>query len=191
MKIIVYGGSFDPVHIGHLTVANEVFHQEQPDMLLFIPTGHSPLKKSGAHTSNNARISMLKLAIDYLGFGEIDTVEMHRKGKSYTYDTMRYLQDKYPGADISVIIGTDQYISIAQWYEIEKLKEMVRFIVVNRDIDTQELPEPFIAFNIPRMDISSTMIRNRIAQRKTIRCFVIDTIERLIRKEHLYEAEES
>ena len=134
---------------------------------------------------------MLKLAIDYLGFGEIDTVEMHREGKSYTYDTMRYLQDKYPGADISIIIGTDQYISIAQWYEIEKLKEMVRFIVVNRDVDTQDLPEPFQAFIIPRMDISSTMIRNRMAQNKTIRCFVIDTIERLIRKEHLYETEES
>lgn len=191
MKIIVYGGSFDPVHIGHLTVANEVFHQEQPDIFLFIPIGHSPLKKSGAHTTNNARISMLKLAIDYLGFGEIDTVEMHREGKSYTYDTMRYLQDKYPGADISIIIGTDQYISIAQWYEIEKLKEMVRFIVVNRDVDTQDLPEPFQAFIIPRMDISSTMIRNRMAQNKTIRCFVIDTIERLIRKEHLYETEES
>lgn len=191
MKIIAYGGSFDPVHIGHLTVANEVFHQEQPDIFLFIPTGLSPLKKSGAHTTNNARISMLKLAIDYLGFGEIDTVEMHREGKSYTYDTIRYLQDKYPGADISIIIGTDQYISIAQWYEIEKLKEMIRFIVVNRDVDTQDLPEPFQAFIIPRMDISSTMIRNRMAQNKTIRCFVIDTIERLIRKEHLYETEES
>jgi len=191
MKIIVYGGSFDPIHIGHLTVANEVFHSEQPDLFLFIPTGHSPLKKSGAHTSNDVRILMLNLAIDYLGFGAIDTVELHREGKSYTYDTMRYLHDKYPDAEISIIIGTDQYLSIAQWYEIEKLKKMVQFIVVNRDVDMQELPEPFQAFNIPRMDISSTMIRHRIAQRKTIRCFVIETLERLIRKEHLYEAEES
>ncbi|MCU7557191.1 nicotinate-nucleotide adenylyltransferase [Macrococcus capreoli] len=191
MKIIVYGGSFDPIHIGHLTVANEVYEQERPDLFLFIPTGHSPLKQTGARASDEARVEMLKLAIHYLGFGSVYTVEMEREGKSYTYHTMRYLQDKYPHAELSIVIGTDQYMSLNQWFEVEKLKSMVRFIVVNRDVEMLDLPSPFQPFQIPRMDISSTMIRERIANHKTIRCFVIDTIERFIRKEHLYETKES
>ncbi|MCE4956173.1 nicotinate (nicotinamide) nucleotide adenylyltransferase [Macrococcus caseolyticus] len=188
---MVYGGSFDPIHIGHLTVANEVYQQVQPDLFLFIPTGQSPLKASGARASNEARVAMLGLAIDYLGFGEVDTVEIEREGKSYTYHTMCYLQERYPHAEISLIIGTDQYESLDQWFEIEKLKTMVQFIVVNRDVDAQDLPSPFKAFHIPRMDISSTMIRKRVAHDETIRCFVIDTVERFIRKEHLYETKKS
>lgn len=191
MNIIVYGGSFDPIHMGHLTVANEVYQHIQPDLFLFIPTGQSPLKDRGARASVDARVTMLNMAIDFLGFGEVERYELEREGKSYTYHTMLYLKEKYPDANVSMIIGTDQYEALDQWYEIEKLKSMITFIVVNRDVDTQMLPEPFQAFQIPRMDISSTMIRERIANNITIRCFVLDTIERFIRKEHLYEAKES
>lgn len=191
MNIIVYGGSFDPIHMGHLTVANEVYQHIQPDLFLFIPTGQSPLKDRGARASVDARVTMLNMAIDFLGFGEVERYELEREGKSYTYHTMLYLKEKYPDANVSMIIGTDQYEALDQWYEIEKLKSMITFIVVNRDVDTQMLPEPFQAFQIPRMDISSTMIRERIVNNITIRCFVLDTIERFIRKEHLYEAKES
>ncbi|WP_414049852.1 nicotinate (nicotinamide) nucleotide adenylyltransferase [Macrococcus animalis] len=191
MNIVVYGGSFDPIHMGHLTVANEVYQHIQPDLFLFIPTGQSPLKDRGARVSDDARVIMLNMAIDFLGFGEVERYELEREGKSYTYHTMLYLKVKYPDANISMIIGTDQYEALDQWFEIEKLKSMITFIVVNRDVDTQNLPAPFQAFHIPRMDISSTMIRERITHGKTIRCFVIDTIERFIRKERLYEAKES
>ncbi|WP_414055072.1 nicotinate (nicotinamide) nucleotide adenylyltransferase [Macrococcus equi] len=191
MKIIVYGGSFDPIHIGHLTVANEVYHYEQPDLFLFIPTGHSPLKSSGAVVSDDARVKMLNMAIEYLGFGQIDSFELERSGKSYTYHTICNLKEKYPGALIKVIIGTDQYRSINQWYEIEQLTKLVQFIVVNREVEQQTLPVPFQVFTIPRIDISSTMIRKRCAEQQSIRCFVISPIECFIRKEHLYEAKES
>lgn len=191
MNIVVYGGSFDPIHIGHLTVANEIYHHFNPDLFLFIPTGHSPLKTSTPRAPVAQRIAMLNEAIKYLGFGQIETFEIENSGKSYTYHTMKYLLSKYIDANISIVIGTDQYDALNKWYEIEKLKTMVNFIVVNRNTEVQDLSYPFQSFNVPRIDISSTMIRKRIATGKTIKCFVLESIERLIRKEHLYETEES
>lgn len=191
MNIVVYGGSFDPVHLGHLTVANEVYHQLQPDLFLFIPAGHSPLKTSHANASSASRVEMLHQATDYLGFGSVESYEIEHAGKSYTYHTMCYLKEKYPEAEISLIIGTDQYNALDKWYEIDKLKSMVTFIVVNRETAAMKLNPPFQSITIPRMDISSTMIRERIARDETIKCLVIDTIERFIRKEHLYETKKS
>ena len=121
----------------------------------------APLKTHDDYLDAKYRIKMIQLAIEELGFGEICQIELERKGQSYTYETLK-ISLIMKKMHIYFIIGTDQYKQLDKWYKIEKLKQLITFVIVNRDVNYQEVDESMISVNIPRMDISSSLIRNRV-----------------------------
>ncbi|ULG71152.1 nicotinate-nucleotide adenylyltransferase [Macrococcus brunensis] len=186
--IILYGGTFDPLHVGHLVVANEVYDAFRPDRFIFMPAAQSPLKSRHAVATDKERVKMLELGIAELGFGEVSTFELERKGQSYTYDTVKYLFETDP--DIYVVIGSDQYEQLNNWYRIDELHQMCRFLIVNRSVEYQQV-EQAMSFHIPRIDVSSTEIRTRLAAGKTVKFWLTEDIETYVRKERIYEEEKS
>ena len=136
-------------------------------IILFLPSYMSPLKDHKQHLNTKHRIKMIQLVIDILGFGEICYEELERKGTSYTFDTIQSLISKNQDAEFYFVIGTDQYNQLEQWHNINQLKEIITFVIVNRDTSHQIVDPSMISIDIPRIDISSTMIRNRVQNNKT------------------------
>ncbi|ANZ33236.1 nicotinate-nucleotide adenylyltransferase [Staphylococcus carnosus] len=187
-SVVLYGGQFNPVHTAHAAVASEVYHTLKPDRFLFLPSYMSPLKAHRSELNTEHRAHMLELAAAELGFGEVCLAEIERKGESYTYDTIRALKSELGDADLYFVIGTDQYEQLDRWYHIEALKELVTFVVVNRGKAEQEIEAGMIGVQIPRIDISSSLIRERIKNNQTIEVLVPRKVEDYIREERLYES---
>ena len=186
-SIVLYGGQFNPIHTAHAVVASEVYHTLRPDCFLFLPSYMSPLKAHDSQLNTQHRINMLELAASDLGFGEICLAEINRKGESYTFDTIRELKDEWGDAEIYFVIGTDQYDQLDKWYQIDALKELVTFVVVNRGKEKQEVEAGMLEVQIPRIDISSSMIRARIKHQQPIEVLVPKQVEAYIKRERLYE----
>ncbi|MBO3077267.1 nicotinate (nicotinamide) nucleotide adenylyltransferase [Mammaliicoccus vitulinus] len=187
-KLMIYGGQFNPIHIGHMLVASESYQFVQPDEFLFLPSYQSPLKEHNeSYLIESERVNMLELAIKDLQFGVVDRRELNRKGTSYTFDTIKEIQSEYPEHQIYFIIGTDQYENLNKWKNIDELKEMLIFVVVNREVDRQDVHEGMLALHIPRIDVSSTDIRNRCKNRQSIKMLVTPRIETYIKRGRLYE----
>lgn len=186
-KIVLYGGQFNPIHTAHMLVANEVFHTINPDAFYFLPSYMAPLKGHNDYLDAHYRIKMIEMIIEQLGFGNICYAELERKGQSYTYDTLKTLIDQQPYDKFYFIIGSDQYDQLDKWYKIDELKQMLTFIVVNREKTTQKVDENMISITIPRMDISSSMIRQRVKDKKTIDILVPRNVSKYIREEGFYE----
>ena len=127
------------------------------------------------------------MVIEQLGFGNICYAELERKGQSYTYDTLKALIDQNPYDKFYFVIGSDQYDQLDKWYKIDELKQMIIFIVVNREKNIQKVDENMISISIPRMDISSSMIRQRVKDKKTIDILVPRNVSKYIREEGFYE----
>ncbi|MBE5667333.1 nicotinate-nucleotide adenylyltransferase [Staphylococcus sp. SS251] len=186
-KIVLYGGQFNPIHTAHMIVASEVFHELKPDEFYFLPSFMSPLKQHHDFLDVHHRLTMIQLVIDELGFGKICDLEIERGGQSYTYDTIKAFKDLHKESKLYFVIGTDQYDQLEKWYQIEILKEIVTFIVVNRGKNVQNVDCNMIAVQIPRVDISSTMIRQRVKAKKSIQVLVPKSVENYIKGEGLYE----
>ncbi|ARJ49904.1 nicotinate (nicotinamide) nucleotide adenylyltransferase [Staphylococcus lutrae] len=187
-NIVVYGGQFNPIHSGHEMVASEVNAKIQPDHFYFMPSYMSPLKKHDQWIDVAHRIHMVKLVIQNLGFGTLRLDEIERKGNSYTYETMLNIQRESPDAKLYFVIGTDQYEQLDRWYQIDRLKQFVTFIVVNRGYEIQANDTAIITIHIPEMAISSTEIRHRRTNDQTIHMWVPLNVEQYILKERLYGA---
>ncbi|BBD89867.1 nicotinate-nucleotide adenylyltransferase [Staphylococcus caprae] len=185
-KIVLYGGQFNPIHTAHMVVASEIYHQLQPDAFYFLPSYMAPLKEHDDFQDSSYRMKMIELVIEDLGFGNICTAELERKGQSYTYDTLAELKQSQPNDEFYFVIGTDQYEQLDQWYNIEKLKKMITFVIVNRDKAYQEVENGMISIKIPRIDISSSMVRNRIKNKQTIQVLVPKKVEKYIQEEGFY-----
>jgi len=206
--IALYGGSFDPVHIGHLRIAEDIRETYNLEKIVFIPAYHSPLKP-GSRASAEDRLNMLKLSIEKNPYFEIDDIEIKREGKSYTIDTILSYKEKLWHTPI-FIVGTDAFLSLHRWKEPEKLLKNTNFIVAGRDktsfyeileyvkeyfpfatvhTDT-DIPEKESAhifyFDMRRLDISSTEIRNRIKEGKSIKYLVLPKVEEYIFNKKLY-----
>lgn len=186
-KIVLYGGQFNPIHTAHMLVANEVFHKIKPDVFYFLPSYMAPLKEHNDYLDAHYRIKMINMVIEQLGFGNICYAELERKGQSYTYDTLKALIDQNPYDKFYFVIGSDQYDQLDKWYKIDELKKMIIFIVVNREKNIQKVDENMISISIPRMDISSSMIRQRVKDKKTIDILVPRNVSKYIREEGFYE----
>lgn len=133
MDIGIFGGSFNPIHIGHLIAAEEVFHQQSLSKVIFIPTGISPHKESRDLIDASHRYRMVKDAIHDNGHFEVSDVEIKRSGRSYTIDTIKAFKEVYGEQhNLYLIVGTDMINEISTWKEIDTLSRICRFIVVNR-----------------------------------------------------------
>lgn len=201
MSIGIFGGSFNPIHIGHLIVAEEVFQQRNLSKILFIPTGISPHKESGCLIDSFHRYEMVKQAIGDNEHFEVSDIEIKRPGKSYTIDTIKILRETYgPEHNLFLILGTDMINEINTWKDIEALSDLCHFIVVNRfpiKLNSEMIKKSAICgkkkaeieklmVRIPSLDISSTEIRKKLSKGLSIKYLVPERVENYIRTHSLY-----
>ncbi|MHA3838431.1 nicotinate-nucleotide adenylyltransferase [Mycoplasma sp. VS1572C] len=131
MKIGIYGGSFDPIHKGHIKTARYVINKLELDKLLFVPAASSPFKTKGKKAIDEDRKNMVELVLE--DKMELCDFELKRGGVSYTIDTVKYLANKYPDAELYLIIGSDHVASLPRWKDIEQIAKLTKIIVVRRD----------------------------------------------------------
>ncbi|WP_077621439.1 nicotinate-nucleotide adenylyltransferase [Sediminibacillus massiliensis] len=187
-KIGLLGGTFDPPHLGHLLIAEEVYATLGLDEIWFIPSYEPPHKqKSGTRAEH--RVEMVEAAIKDNPNFSINTVEIERRGKSYTIDTVKTLKTRYPAYSFYFIIGGDMVEYLPKWHRIEELADLVQFVGVKREDYQFQTQFPVLEVSIPRVDVSSTMIRERIAGGRSVRYLIPDEVFYVIKEYHLYETE--
>ncbi len=139
MKIAVYGGSFNPPHRGHVEAAHSVYKQLLPDKLLIIPTNIPPHKQLEANSpSPSERLALCRLAFEEVPKAEISDLEIRRKGKSFTFETVEILRKKNPGAEICIVVGTDMFLSFRTWFRWEDILRTCTLAVLSRETDDRE-----------------------------------------------------
>lgn len=191
MKICLFGGTFDPPHIGHLLIAQTICEAESFDKILFIPVNIPPHKS--VNTSLEDRLNMLNIAVKDNPNFEISDIEIRRGGVSYTIDTIRKIKDVYniKSNKLSYLIGSDSLLNFHNWKDPEKILDECQIIVAIRpgfrpsDIPAWILHKIQFA-NIPRFEISSTNIRTRWVENKTIRYMVTLPVWEYINENQIY-----
>ncbi len=192
MKLCILSGTFNPIHKAHLKMAQFAIDNFGFDKIIFIPAYKPPHKNYDIEMCTH-RFNMVKLAISNNPHFEISDIEFKNEGKSYSYLTVLELYKKYNiDGKINFIIGTDAFEKIESWYETDKLKELVDFIVFvrkNENVNLEHLRNKGYNFRIAEMDftdISSTEIRNRIRLDKPIDELTVKEVEDYINKNGLY-----
>lgn len=202
-KIGVMGGTFNPIHHGHLVTAQEALSQFKLDIVIFIPTGSPPHKVDSKIASAEDRYIMTVIATSSNSNFFVSRIEIDRKGKSYTIDTVRSLKEIY-GKDslLYFITGADAILEILTWKNTEEIVSLCKFIAATRpgyDLtrlqelrskifnDTKEINEKIFVMEIPALSISSTDIRNRIKDNRPIDYLVPEGVSNYILKNELYK----
>lgn len=161
-QVGILGGNFNPVHNAHLVVADQVRQQLGLDQVYLMPEFEPPHVDHKETIDEKHRLKMLELAIQDVQGLDIETIELERKGISYTYETMKLLTEKNPDVDYYFIIGADMVDYLPKWYKIDELIQMVQFVGVQRPKYKAGTSYPVIWVDVPLMDISSSMIRDFI-----------------------------
>lgn len=189
LRLAIFGGSFDPVHIGHLLVAQAAKEELGLDQVCFVPAAKSPFKPDSEPAPAALRLRMLRLALAGLPWCRVDDQEISRGGVSYTIETIRRYKEDYPEAELHWVIGADHVGGLPQWRDADELAQLVRFIVVQRPTELQApLPSPFQGVHLRGFPIalSSSRIRSRVQQGLSIRLLTPETVAELIHKNRLY-----
>ncbi|MFC0557983.1 nicotinate-nucleotide adenylyltransferase [Halalkalibacter alkalisediminis] len=190
-KIGLFGGTFNPPHLGHLLFAQEVLVQYKLDEVWFIPVNIPPHKERVDLASNEDRIDMLVGAIKDNEYFHVSTIELEREGPSYTIDTIKQLKRIYPNNQFYFLIGGDMVDYLPQWHKIDELLELVTFIGVQRpgtSIKKTYYAEQVHLLDMMQVDLSSSLIRNRIQEGKPITYMVPKEVEALVKERLLYES---
>lgn len=197
-KIGIMGGTFNPIHNGHLIIAENAREEFQLDQILFIPTGHSPHKKERQIADASLRCDMISLAIKDNPFFQQDLTEVSSADISYTYITLQKLKKIYPVAQLYFILGADSLFDIESWKNPEQILSICSILAAYRQHERQTEFSQQIAYlkekyncciyplDAPKFDVSSSEIRNRIEKNKTIRYMVPKEVEDYIKKNQLY-----
>lgn len=185
-QVGILGGNFNPVHNAHLVVADQVRQQLGLDQVLLMPEFTPPHVDQKTTIDEKHRLNMLNLAIEGVDGLAIETLELERKGISYTYDTMKLLTKANPDVDYYFIIGADMVDYLPKWYRIDDLVELVQFVGVQRPKYKAGTSYPVIWVDVPLMDISSSMIRDFIQKNRTPNFLLPPTVLDYIDKEGLY-----
>ncbi len=199
-RIGIYGGTFDPIHVGHLNLCRAMKEKLCLDEIIMIPTGTPPHKASTA-TKAEYRLEMCRLAVkDYGLTAKVSDIEVCREGRSYTYLTIMQLKEEFKDSELYLAMGADMFMSLESWYKFDELKKLVVFCAVQRDdVSTRELEDEAerlrlkdcncIIVSLPAVDISSTDIREMTAEGKPIEGFVTESVVEFISKNGLYRQE--
>jgi len=190
VRIGVFGGTFDPPHVGHLLLAADARDALKLDRLIFVPAAAQPLKiDTPAVASPGDRLEMVRLAVADDANYTVDDTEINRKGLSYTVDTLEHLSAKYPGGELFLLLGEDAVASLDKWRAPDRIRELATVAVMRRarpDGTNTAHASGVIELSTRRVDVSSTEIRARLRAGKSIKGFVPESVERFIDARGLY-----
>jgi nicotinate-nucleotide adenylyltransferase len=191
VRIGVFGGTFDPPHVGHLILASDAREALRLDTLVFVPAATQPFK---VHTppvaSPQDRLEMVRLAVAGADDYSVDDTEIDRKGLSFTVDTLEQLSRKNQGAELFLLLGEDTLAGVDQWRNPGRIRELATLAVMRRSGPEGSPVMPIaagaIAVSTRRVDVSSTEIRERLRAGRSIKGFVPESVERFIEARGLY-----
>jgi nicotinate-nucleotide adenylyltransferase len=198
LRVGILGGAFNPPHIGHLVCAQEAVLQLELERLLFVPTGQAPHREIEQDPGPEARLEMCELAVDDDEGFEVSRAEIEREGPSYTVETLRALHEEGPDDELFLLLGGDQASALPKWHEPEEVLRLATVAVVPRTgfhreaiaVNTASLKGAARVrfFDMPRIDVSSSLVRRRVAEGKPIRYLVPDKVAGYIEENGLYAA---
>lgn len=185
-KVGILGGTFDPPHIGHLIIAEEVRRALALEEIWFIPS-YEPPHKAKATIDAKTRLNMLSLSIEDNRSFKVNPIEIQRQEKSYTIHTMKILTEQNPQIKFYFIIGADMVEYLPNWYKIDELIELVTFVGVGREGYSIESSYPVVPVEIPMINISSSMLRERLQKGESAKYLIPEQVYRYIKEHRLYE----
>ena len=183
----LFGGSFDPVHHGHLIVGKVAAEKLKLDSLRFVPAREQPFKAGQHRTSAEHRAAMLSLAVAGMPGFSVEGSELQRPGPSYTVDTLRHLREREPGEEFVLLLGADAAADLPAWREAGQLPDLARIAVFARP-GTPVAASPWIStvVEVPAIDISATEVRRRAHRGLSVRFWVPDPVAEYITRHRLY-----
>lgn len=200
-KIGIIGGTFDPIHIGHIYIAYEAYKELELDQVIFMPSGNPPHKKDRNITHEIIRYEMVKKAIEPYSFFSISNYEIEKKGLSFTYETLGHLKESFNEVELYFITGADCLVNLNSWENINEIFRLSNLVVFNRPgFDKEDLLKRKKEFekeynthifylDLLNIEISSTLIRERIADSFEVSFFLPSGVMGLINKNNLYRRE--
>lgn len=198
MKLGIFGGTFDPVHLGHLILAERCRDECGLDEVWFVPASSPPHKDDSSITPAQARAEMLEFAIAGCPHFAVSRIELEREGPSYTVDTLQQLVDEGADRELFLLIGADSLHDFGSWREPERIAQLATVVAVNRGREPlpnaaettaalgEQIASRVVHLNIPPIDVSATEIRERIKSERTIRFLTPRAVEAYIRENQLY-----
>ena len=188
----ILSGSFNPIHIGHLALANYLLEFEGLDEIWFVVTPHNPLKEKESLLDDQMRLKMVEMAIQDCPHFKVNTIEFDLPRPSYTIRTLEALQQKYPDREFQLLIGADNWLIFHKWAEYEKIKKNYPILIYPRRghvvyIDP-EYPN-LRTVNAPLIEVSSTFIRDSLARGKNMRYFLSSKVYEFVKENKLYTKE--
>jgi nicotinate-nucleotide adenylyltransferase len=190
MKVGLYFGSFNPIHIGHLIIANHVANLDEIDQVWFIVSPQNPLKSSKTLLNEYHRLHLVQQSIENNPLLRASEVEFKLPRPSFTIDTLTYLNERYPHHQFSLIIGSDSYNNIHHWKNsgaLLKMYEILVYIRPNHPVDTSLIPANIKLLKAPLLEISSTEIRQLVKAGKSIQYLVPEGAREEIEKNNYYK----
>lgn len=199
MKIGILGGTFDPIHTGHLILAETAYDAAGLDRMILMPTGRSYFKDGQHVTDPQTRLAMTRLAVAGTDHYAASDMETNRPGRTYTADTLEALHEAYPDDALYYIVGADTLVQMHSWWRPERVFALAHILVATRsdEMDTEgvvhEIERLTASFGaqitllpVRNIEISSTNIRERVAAGRSIHFLVPDAVEQYIKEQHLY-----
>ena len=202
MRVGIFGGSFDPPHVGHVLVAVDALERLGLDRMVLVPAAQQPLKvaRGGSHASADERLAMTRLLVDGDPRFEVDPIEIERGGISYMVDTLGTLAGRWPGVELFLLAGADVLGTFHRWRAPERVRALATLVVLTRDVaggagagpgapgsPPADFPGgPPVLLATRRVDVSSTEIRARLRSGQSIRGFVPEAVADFIRSAGLY-----
>jgi nicotinate-nucleotide adenylyltransferase len=190
-RLGIYGGTFDPIHVGHLVTAVSARHELSLDCLLLV-VAHDPWQKTGAGedvTPADVRFEMVAAAVSGVDRVEASDLELERPGPTYTADTLAELRAAEPDAELFLVVGSDAAGGLPTWERADEVRELATIAVMTRPNHEHERPPggwKWVEVDVPQIELSSTDIRDRVAQGRPIEFLVPDPVRHLIEERRLY-----
>lgn len=202
-KVGIMGGTFDPIHVGHLILGESAYHQFQLDEVLFMPSGNPPHKQNRKGRATLAqRIEMVRLAIEENDHFSLSLEEAHEEGYTYTRETLERLTAEHPDTEYYFIMGADSLFSFGEWREPDRIAQLATLVVATRDhVDDAALDRAIehlkecyqaniLKLSTPNIDISSQMLREWVAKGRPVRYYIPERVIRYIEDTKLYVRED-
>jgi nicotinate-nucleotide adenylyltransferase len=188
VRLGVFGGSFDPPHLGHLVAASDACDRLSLDRVLWIPSAQHPLKEERVRTPAALRLEMVRAAVAGDPRFAVDDLELRRAGPSYTVDTLRELRARQPDAELFLLAGADLLAELPRWREPAEVLRLATLAVLTREGETlagREVPGA-VSVEVARVDVSATEVRRRVAAGETIRYLVPEAVRELVERHAAY-----